>query len=105
MLSRLQPGDPVIHAVVCDFVTRRRKVNLLLLAKLTLLTSSPEYTGDCSRGVWVGSSTDTDTVGQVYIDYDDATAGGLDHDDGELDEDEADELVRRLADYVSDLAL
>jgi hypothetical protein len=102
-LSRLRTGDPLVYGAVCDFVTRRQEVNLLLLARLTLLTNSPDYKGDCSHGVWVGVSMDVDTPGSISADSENAV-DGVD-DDGELDEDEVDTLVRQLADYVSDLAV
>jgi hypothetical protein len=110
-LSRLQPGDPLIYGAVRDFVTRRRRVNGLLLMKLKLLTDSPNYTGDCLRGVRVGngicSGRDADGLGQPFVDGASAV-GGFDHDDDndeDLGVDEADELVGQLVDYVSDLAL
>ena len=62
----------------------------------------------------MGSGGDTDDNGKLSSDNammsgDNATApGGLDHndeDDEEQGADETDELVERLVDYVSDLAL
>ena len=48
---------------------------------------------------------DVDVPGQVPADGNDVTCDLDRNDDNELDEDEADELVGRLVDYVSDLAL
>ena len=55
-LSRLQNGDPCIYKAVCDFITRRQQVNDLLLTRLTRFTNSPNYSGNLSRGVRVGSN-------------------------------------------------
>ena len=112
-LSQLQARDPLIHAAVRDFTTRRQQVNNNLLAKLDTLTSSSDYTGDCSRGVRVGgtasSGGDVGSSGSV-LDVDGRAAGkaGEDSDDdneGDLGGDETDELVGQLVDYVSDLVL
>ena len=108
-LSRLRTGDPLIYGAVHDFATRRQEVNSLLLTRLALLTNSPDYTGDCSCGIWVGASMEVDIQEQVSMDDSEDAAGGLDHganDELEEDEtDETDELVGQLVDYVSDLAL
>ena len=111
-LSRLQTGDPLIYGAVHDFATRRQEVNSLLLTRLALLTDSPNYMGDCSCGMWVGASMGADVQEQLPTnDEDEDMVDGLDHDannesdeDG-VDEDEADELVGQLVDYLSDLAL
>ena len=112
MVSRLQHSNSLVYGAVCDFVTRRQQVNRLLLTKLKLLTSSPNYSGDISRGVRVGSgiSVDEDRGGLEQPLADGANvAGGLNHTDDDNDEelgvDETDELVGQLVDYVSDLAL
>ena len=107
VLSRLRTGDPLVYGAVHDFVNRRLQVNDLLLARLALLTNSPNYAGDCSRGVRVGSSRGTNGSEQPVGDNAKAV-GELDHDDDNDDEpdvDETDELVGQLVDYVSDLAL
>ena len=110
-LSRLQAGDSLVYAAVQDFATRRQQVNLLLLAKLDTFTSSPDYIGDCSRGVRVGSTASSGGgeggSGQVsgVGTTAEANESSDDDGDGELDGDERDELVGQLIDYVSDLAL
>ena len=103
-LSRLHNGDPCIYGVVHDFIAHRRQVNDLLLARLKRLVSSPDYLGDCSCGVRAGGGG-SGSYGQQLPD-DAIMTGALDHDD-ELgsDEDETDELVGQLVDYVSDLSL
>lgn len=112
-LCRLRTGDPLIYGAVYDSVTRRQQVNGLLLARLKILTDSPDHSGDCSRGVRVGSrETNSRRPGdleQVSVDGG-WVAGGVDHDDNddndeELGIDETDELVGQLVDYVGDLAL
>jgi hypothetical protein len=112
-LSRLRTGDPLIYGAAFDFITRRQQVNNLLLARLKSLVNSPEYSGDCSRGVRLGGGVSSyndkgvDDVGQEPV----GVMGDLDRDDGndnddeELGVDETDELVGQLVDYVSDLAL
>ena len=104
-LSRLQVGDPLIYGAVHEFVTRRRAVNELLLTKLNYLTSSPDYSGDCSRGVQVGrdGANGRNTSGSGLARDLDHSGDNDEHDD--LDIDEADELVGQLVDYVSDLTL
>jgi hypothetical protein len=117
-LFRLQTGNPLIYAAVRDFVTRRQQVNNLLLARLRLLTNSPGYSGDCSRGVRLGRRTSscegegTRGFGQQLVDRTGETKGSdcedndnNDNDDEEPGVDEMDELVGQLVDYVSDLAL
>ena len=105
-LSRLETGDPLLYGAVGSFVAHRRQVNNLLLAKLAVLTNSPGYAGDCSRGVHVGNRGNPGGCEQMLVD-DVGIEGGSDdgHEDEELDVDETDELVGRLVDYVSDLAL
>lgn len=104
ILSKLQTGDPLLYGAVSDFATRRQEANSVLLTRLTLLTDSPNYMGDCSRGVSTEVSMEIDVQGWVF--GDNRVAGRLDDDDDEeLDEDETDELVGQLVDYVSDLAL
>jgi len=101
-LSKLQAGDPLIYRAVHDFVAYRRQVNGLLLAKLKHLTSTPGYSGDCSRGVRIGRNVSNGGDASGF-----EPAGDLDHDenDEELGVDETDELVGQLIDYVSDLVL
>jgi hypothetical protein len=110
-LSRLQTGDPLVYGATHDFIARQQQVNSLLLSRLGALTSSPNYTGDTSRGVRVGSclhsSQCTDGLGQTSADV---GRVGNDHNndddnDEELGVDETDELVGQLIDYVSDLTL
>jgi len=107
-LSRLRTSDSCVYGAVCDFTTRRRQVNDILLTRLSLLTTSSDYSGDCSRGVRAGSGRSMDGSGQPLVD-DPRTPGNPncdnDNDDEELGVDEADELVGQLVDYVSDLAL
>ena len=104
-LSQLQDGDPCIYGVVYDFISHRRQVNDLLLARLTRLVGSPDYSGDYSRGVWVGHGGSSGSHGQPPPD-DVMMTGALDHEDEPgSDEDETDELVGQLVDYVSDLSL
>lgn len=107
VLSRLRTGDPLIYGAVHDFVTRRRLVNNLLLSRLALLTDSPNYLGDRSRGVRVGSSRGTEGLGQLSGDNVRMADGLDDNDDNdeELGVDEMDEQVGQLVDYVSELAL
>ena len=105
-LTRLRTGDTLVYGAVYDFINRRQQVNDLLLARLALLTNSPDYSGDCSHGMRVGGRS-ADSQEQVFVDGT-GTAGSLDHNsnnDEELGEDEMDELVGQLIDYVSDLAL
>ena len=108
-LSRLECGDPLVYGAVHDSISCRQRVNALLLARLNVLTDSPNYSGDCSRGVRAGGgSADGQGMGGpgqplVY-------AGGVDDNreddnDEELGADETDELVGQLIDYVSDLTL
>ena len=92
---------------VHDFITRRQQVNGLLLSKLNILTSSSDYSGDCSRGVRVGSFSGevVDSLGRPLVDLGGVSA---DHDDDHDDEhgaNETDELVGQLIDFVSDLTL
>ena len=103
-LLRLQNGDPCVYGVVHDFIAHRRQVNDLLLARLKCLVSSSDYSGDCSRGVRVGGGSSGSRDQQLPDDA--IMAGALNRDD-ELgsDEDETDELVGQLVDYVSDLSL
>ena len=103
-LLRLQNGDPCVYGVVHDFIAHRRQVNDLLLARLKRLVSSSDYSGDCSRGVRVGGGSSGSRDQQLPDDA--IMAGALNRDD-ELgsDEDETDELVGQLVDYVSDLSL
>ena len=111
-LSRLQAGDPALHRMVHDFVTRRQQVNNLLLTKLASLVSSPDYTGDRSRGIRVGGHS-KDAIGSGQLPGEDSGIGGdiyNDHDDGddgeEFSVDEtAGELASQLIDYLSDLSL
>lgn len=106
-LVRLKSGDPHIYGAVSEFVTRRQQVNDLLLTKLDLLTTSSDYSGDCSRGVRVGSGP-PGNMGKGEAVRPTAAEGvndGDDDDDDELDIDEADALVGQLVDYVSDLAI
>jgi hypothetical protein len=107
LLSKLQTGDLVLYGAVRDFVTHRRQVNGVLLAKLKHLTSSSNYSGNRSRGVRVGREAITggnmgNMRGSELVDH-------LDHDGDDVNEelgvDEADELVGQLVDYVSDLTL
>ena len=109
-LSRLQNGDPLVYGAVHDFITHRERVNHLLLSRLDSLTSSPDYSGDRSRGVRVGSCSSgcegADSLEEQAL----VDAGGVgeDHDDDyneELGADDTDELVGQLVDYVSDLTL
>ena len=82
-------------------------MNNLLLSRLALLTDSPNYLGDRSRGVRVGSSRGTEGLGQLSGDNV-RMADGLDDNndnDEELGVDEMDEQVGQLVDYVSELAL
>lgn len=106
-LSRLQTEDPLIYETVHDFISRRQRVNGLLLSRLNVLTNSPDYSGDRSRGVRVGSGSSsgrsTGTSGRPLVDNDGEL--GADESDEELGADETDELVGQLVDYVSDLAL
>ena len=106
-LSKLQAGDPLVYEAVRDFVTHRRQVNGVLLAKLNHLTSTPDYSGDRSRGVRVGRGvSDSGNVhgpGSVNKHVHGGDDG--DSDNEELGVDEADELVGQLIDYVSDLTL
>ena len=100
-----KPGnvDPLIYAAVHDFATRRQRVNRVLLARLKDLTDSPDYSGDCSRGVRAGRDA---SIGGAVSDVE--LVADPDHDDGddeELGVDETDELVGQLVDYVGDLAL
>jgi hypothetical protein len=106
-LSRLQTGDPLIYGAVCDFVARRQRINGLLLSRLDTLTNSSNYSGDCSRGVRVGSGPPsgggTGNPGQLLVGVDNDREDG--DNDEELGADETDELVGQLIDYVSDLTL
>lgn len=119
-LSRLRTGDPLIYGAVYEFVVHRQRVNDLLLARLKLLTESPDYSGDCSRGVRVGrvGSSDMGASHQEQSSRDDAwmaetpdggdrggERGVEDDDNDELGVDDTDEMVGQLVDYVSDLAL
>ena len=114
-LSKLQDGDPHIYGAVHDFITYRRQVNNVLLARLTLLTNSPDYSGDCSRGVRVGSgggpggserslADDVRMLDSLDQDNVNSSDDGNDNDE-ELGIDKTDELVGQLIDYVSNLAL
>ena len=108
-LPKLQNGDPLVYGAVYEFITHRRQVNDLLLATLKLLTSSPEYSGDFSCGVRVGSGSSVGDLEWLSVD-DVSMAGGLDHnndnnDNEELGVDEMDGLVWQLVDYISDLTL
>ena len=47
-LSRLRNGDPLTYGAVHKFIRHRRQVNDLLLARLAVLTNSPDYSGDHS---------------------------------------------------------
>jgi hypothetical protein len=88
-------------------------VNNLLLTRLKSLVNSPEYSGNFSCGVRLGGGVSSnndkgvDDVGQEPV----GVMGDLDHNDGndnddeELGVDETDELVGKLIDYVSGLAL
>lgn len=109
-LSRLQPGHPLIHKAVLNYVARRQQVNGLLLSKLDALTSSPNYSGDVSRGVRVDggsfSSEDTESLGQPSANDSGTTHARDDEDnDEEPDIEDVDESVGQLIDYVSDLSL
>ena len=111
-LSRLRTGDPLVYGAVYDFVAHRQQVNSLLLARLKIVTDSPGYSGDCSRGVRVGSRKSSGEIavgsGQPLVDCV-VAVDGLDCDSNDNDEelgiDETDELVGQLVDYVGDLAL
>jgi hypothetical protein len=108
-LARLQTGDLLIYGAVHDYTTRRQQVNNLLLLRLDVLTSSPDYSGDCSRGVRVGSGSSgcegTGSLGRPSADMGGVNNDNGDNDDDELGLDETDALVGQLVDYVSDLTL
>ena len=106
-LSRLWTGDPLVYGAVDDFISRRRLVNNQLLARLALLTNSPNYLGDRSRGVRLGSNRVTDGLEQLSVDDARMVVGLDDNDDNdeELGIDETDEQVGQLVDYVSELPL
>jgi hypothetical protein len=81
--------------------------------RLKILTGSPNYTGNRSRGVRVGSSAtsgeSTGNSGWSLVDVDSVNrvrdVNDDDNDNEELGADETDELVGQLVDYVSDLTL
>ena len=109
-LSRLRSGDPLVYGAVHDFIVRRERVNDLLLSRLKSLTDSPNYSGDCSRGVRVGNrSPGCKGAGSLGHALADVGNLGDDHDDYDDNEefgaDDSDELVGQLIDYVSDLTL
>ena len=105
-LTRLRGGDPLAYRAVHDTITRRQRVNSLLLVRLAALTNFPDYQGECSHGVWVGVNTDVDTPGLMSVDSDNVADGvNCNNDNSELDADEADTLVGRLVDYISNLAI
>jgi hypothetical protein len=64
-LSRLRNGDPLMYGAVHEFISHRRQVNDLLLARLAVLTNSSDYSGDHSRGVQVGNSGSVDNPGHT----------------------------------------
>lgn len=105
--SRLRTGDPILYRTVHDFISRRQRVNDLLLSRLELLTNSPNYSGDRSRGVRVGSSPGGQSAGNPGSQFveNNEEFGADETDDEDPGADETDELVGQLIDYVSDLAL
>ena len=77
-------------------------MNNLLLTRLTRLTDLPDYSGDLSRSVRVGSSRSAGGHERL-LSGDAMILGGPDHDDEsneELGADEVDNLVGQLVDYV-----
>ena len=106
-LSRIRSGNLLIYGAVHDFIALQQQANDLLLSKFNVLTNSPDYSSNCSRGVWVGSFSGeaVGSLGQSLIDL-----GGVstNHDDDNNEEhgaDETDEMVGQFIDFVSDLTL
>ena len=56
-LSRIWSGNLLIYGAIHDFIALQQQANDLLLSKLNILTNSPDYSGNCSHGVRVGSSS------------------------------------------------
>ena len=106
-LSRIWGGDLLIYGAVHDFITRQQQVNGLLLSKLNILTSSSDYSGDCSHGVRVGSFSGevVDSLGWPLVDLGGVSADHNDDHDDEHGANETDELVGQLIDFVSNLTL
>jgi len=104
VLSRSQLATSSVYGAVQDFVCRRRRVNHLLLIKLNGLVHSPDFLGTCSRGTRLGHNTSHWRESNQQVDaYETAEEG--DEEIEEIGDDEADELVSHLVDYVDDLAL
>jgi hypothetical protein len=102
VLSRLQLISSPVYGVVKDFADRRRRVNSLILARLKILTHSQGFSGNCSRGMRIGSNF---TSGRNNEQVDILVEAAVE-DDEEMDADESmDESVSQLVDYVGDLAI
>jgi hypothetical protein len=102
VLSRLQLISSPVYGVVKDFADRRRRVNSLILARLKNLTHSQGFSGNCSRGMRIGSNF---TSGRNDKQVDILVEAAVE-DDEEMDADESmDESVSQLVDYVGDLAI
>jgi hypothetical protein len=102
VLSQLQLISSPVYGVVKDFADCHRRVNSLILALLKNLTHSQGFSGNCSRGMQIGSNfTSRRNDKQVDILVEAAV-----EDDKEMDTDELmGELVSQLVDYIGELVI
>jgi hypothetical protein len=107
VLKLKRDAHPITGAVE-DFVIRRQRANIYLLARVQDIHELKEFTGDKTRGIRVGKADELAGELANGVCINEVSVGHTARDeelDDDLDDDEARDEYRGLVQYVSDMPL